>query len=82
MQSKKHSLIAGEKAKWNKYFARLVWWLILNYSETFTQYQRGLVATLAAERPHCGDIFTEKVGRESSLGKPRLSAASIGKAGL
>ena len=29
MQSKKHSLIAGEKAKWNKYFGRLVWWLIL-----------------------------------------------------
>lgn len=22
-------LTAGEKAKWNKYFGRLVWWLIL-----------------------------------------------------
>jgi len=29
MRSKKHSLIAGEKAKGNKYFGRLVWWLIL-----------------------------------------------------
>lgn len=54
----------------------------MNYSETFTQYQRGLVTTLAAECPDGGDIFTEKVGKESFLGKPRLSARSIGKAGL
>ena len=40
------------------------------------------MATLAAGCPDCGDIFTEKVGRESSLGKPRLSATSIEKAGL